>query len=394
MNDTNKERINILLNRYINDKLSKLEFDELMHLVDACDDEPFRDSVREIIDRNTSQLPREFVDNRISTVHANLRQLIAQDIQEQEVTRVRRIKPLWYWAAAASLVLAGLFTYQRFQQAPAPELVQRAPLDDIEPGSNKASIIIDGQEHILKDGEQGLIIGDNSISYEDGDVALAGIQTNKTIRIVTPYGGQYNLVLSDGSKVWLNAGSEISYQTDFARKNRTIDLKGEAYFEVQKNKNLPFIVRSREQEIRVLGTEFNINAYSDEKIIKTTLKGGSLRVTANKQQTVLKPNQQAQFNTGSNALATKSVDADAAIAWKEGIIDLHGMSLQECMRNISRWYDVEIVYQNDIPDIEMGGRMSRGLKLSTFQKFLENNFSIHTKLTSDRKLTVAYANNK
>ncbi|WP_149525398.1 FecR family protein [Sphingobacterium hotanense] len=394
MNDTNKERINILLNRYINDKLSKLEFDELMHLVDACDDEPFRESVREIIDRNTSQLPREFVDNRISTVHANLRLLIAQDIQEQEVARVRRIRPLWYWAAAASLVLAGLFTYQRFQQAPVPELVQTAPLDDIEPGSNKASIIIDGQEHILKDGEQGLIIGDNSISYEDGDVALAGIQTNKTIRIVTPYGGQYNLVLSDGSKVWLNAGSEISYQTDFARENRTIDLKGEAYFEVQKNKNLPFIVRSREQEIRVLGTEFNINAYSDEKIIKTTLKGGSLRVTANKQQTVLKPNQQAQFNTGSNALATKSVDADAAIAWKEGIIDLHGMSLQECMRNISRWYDVEIVYQNDIPAIELGGRMSRGLKLSTFQKFLENNFSIHTKLTSDRKLTVAYANNK
>lgn len=394
MNDTNKERINILLNRYINDKLSKLEFDELMHLVDACDDEPFRDSVREIIDRNTTELPREFVDNRISTVHANLRQLIAQDIQEQEEARVRRIKPLWYWAAAASLVLAGLFTYQRVQQTPVPELAQTAPLDDIEPGSNKASIIIDGQEHILKDGEQGLIIGDNSISYEDGDVALAGIQTNKTIRIVTPYGGQYNLVLSDGSKVWLNAGSEISYETDFARENRTIDLKGEAYFEVQKNKNLPFIVRSREQEIRVLGTEFNINAYSDEKIIKTTLKGGSLRVTANKQQTVLKPNQQAQFNTGSNALATKSVDADAAIAWKEGIIDLHGMSLQECMRNISRWYDVEIVYQNDIPAIEMGGRMSRGLKLSTFQKFLENNFSIHTKLTSDRKLTVAYANNK
>ncbi|MDM1046817.1 MULTISPECIES: FecR family protein [Sphingobacterium] len=394
MNDTNKERINILLNRYINDKLSKLEFDELMHLVDACDDEPFRDSVREIIDRNTAELPREFVDNRISTVHANLRKLIVQDIQEQEEARVRRIKPLWYWAAAASLVLVGLFTYQRFQQTPVPELAQTAPLDDIEPGSNKASIIIDGQEHILKDGEQGLIIGDTSISYKDGDVALAGIQTNKTIRIVTPYGGQYNLVLSDGSKVWLNAGSEISYQTDFARENRTIDLKGEAYFEVQKNKNLPFIVRSREQEIRVLGTEFNINAYSDEKIIKTTLKGGSLRVRANKQQTVLKPNQQAQFNTGSNALATKSVDADAAIAWKEGIIDLHGMSLQECMRNISRWYDVEIVYQNDIPSIEMGGRMSRGLKLSTFQKFLENNFSIHTKLTSDRKLTVAYANNK
>src|SRR5690606_10475250 len=197
MNDTNKERINILLNRYINDKLSKLEFDELMHLVDACDDEPFRESVREIIDRNISQLPREFVDNRISTVHANLRQLIAQDIQEQEVARVRRIKPLWYWAAAASLVLAGLFTYQRFQQAPVPELAQTARLDDIEPDSKIASLMIDGPEHILKGGEQGLISGDNSISYEDGDVALGGIQPNKAIRIVTPYGGLYNLLLSD-----------------------------------------------------------------------------------------------------------------------------------------------------------------------------------------------------
>ncbi|WP_312136792.1 FecR family protein [Sphingobacterium sp.] len=394
MNDTNKERITFLLNRYINDKVSKSEFEELLHLVDTCDDASFGASVREIIDQNTAKLPTEFVDNRISSVHANLRRRIALDIQEAEPIAQRRMKPLWYWAAAASLILAGFFTYQGLQQAEVPELAQLAPLDDIEPGSNKATIIIDGEEHLLKDGEHGLIIGDNSISYQDGDVALAGIQSSKTIRIVTPYGGQYNLELSDGSKVWLNAGSEISYQTDFAKQNRTIDLKGEAYFEVQKNKNLPFIVRTREQEIRVLGTEFNINAYSDEKIIRTTLKGGSLRVTANEQQTVLKPNQQALFNTSSNALATQSVDADAAIAWKEGIIDLHGMSLQECMRNISRWYDVEIVYQNDIPSIEMGGRMSRGLKLSTFQKFLENNFNIQTKLTADRKLTVAYANNK
>ncbi|MVZ64760.1 DUF4974 domain-containing protein [Sphingobacterium sp. DK4209] len=387
MKNANEERIQVLLNQYIEEKLSKEEFQEMSDLLNQCDDATFKIYVAKMLDQSKSTLPDEFVRNRISSVHAKLKSSLL--VEEKPV---RKIKPFWYWTAAASILLLGFFTFQNSEQINKTYVSKVAPLTDIDPGNNKASIIIDGEEYALKEGENGLVIKDNHINYDDGKIALSNIHPNKSIKIVTPYGGQYNLVLSDGTKVWLNAGSELSYRSDYGKTNREIQLTGEAYFEVHKNQNLPFIVHSRKQEIRVLGTEFNINAYSDEQLIKTTLKEGSLRVTANQKQTTLKPNQQAQFNGNSNTLLTKEVDAEAAIAWKNGIIDLHGMSLKECMRNISRWYDVEIVYQNEIPEIELGGRMSRGLKLSTFQKFLQNNFQITTQLTNDRRLLVNYTN--
>ncbi len=387
MKNANEERIKLLLNQYIEEKLSLEEFQEMSDLLNQCDDATFKIYVTKLLNQSKSTLPDEFVKNRISSVHAKLKSNLPREEQA-----VRRIKPFWYWAAAASILLIGFLTFQNYERINQTNVSKVAPLTDIDPGNNKATIIIDGEEYALKEGENGLIIKDDYINYDDGKIAFSNIHPNKSIKIVTPYGGQYNLVLSDGTKVWLNAGSELSYRSDFGKTNREIQLTGEAYFEVHKNQNLPFIVHSQKQEIRVLGTEFNINAYSDEQLIKTTLKEGSLRVTANQKQTTLKPNQQAQFNGSSNTLLTKVVDSEAAIAWKDGIIDLHGMSLQECMRNISRWYNVEIVYQNEIPEIELGGRMSRGLKLSTFQKFLQNNFQISTQLTNDRQLIVNYTN--
>ena len=202
-------------------------------------------------------------------------------------------------------------------------------LEDLDPGSNKASIILDGQEYDLDESKQGLILSQNSISYDDGALALDKALSGKSVKIVTPYGGQYHLSLSDGTKVWLNAGSELSYTGDYGKSNRTINLSGEAYFEVSKNKDLPFIVRNPKQEIQVLGTHFNVNAYPDEVINKTTLREGSLRVSTANGKKLLVPNQQAQFDVQGNSLKTVAVDAEAVIAWKNGIIDLHGLSLQE-----------------------------------------------------------------
>lgn len=389
MSNPHQERLNHLLDRFINAKLSRSEYEELVDLINLAEDADLKAHAQKLLDKGNNALSEDFVNTRINSLHSRLSKKIQVSSQEDpKATTIFRIRPWWYWAAAASILAVGIFGYLKIQQQPAVEQSTAVVLEDLDPGSNKASIILDGQEYDLDESKQGLILSQNSISYDDGALALDKALSGKSVKIVTPYGGQYHLSLSDGTKVWLNAGSELSYTGDYGKSNRTINLSGEAYFEVSKNKDLPFIVRNPKQEIQVLGTHFNVNAYPDEQINKTTLREGSLRVSTASGKKLLVPNQQAQFDVQGNSLKTEAVDADAVIAWKNGIIDLHGLSLQECMRQLSRWYDVEIVYLNHIPEIEMGGRMSRGLKLSTFLQFLKTNFNIATELTADRKLKV------
>lgn len=389
MSNPHQERLNHLLDRFINAKLSRSEYEELVDLINLAEDADIKAHAKKLLDKGNNALSEDFVNTRISSLHSRLSKKIHVNNQEElKKTAISRIRPWWYWAAAASILAVGIFGYLKIQQQPVIDQSTAHVLEDLDPGSNKASIILDGQEYDLDESKQGLILSQNSISYDDGALVIDNVLSGKSVKIVTPYGGQYHLSLSDGTKVWLNAGSELSYTGDYGKSNRTINLSGEAYFEVSKNKDLPFIVRNPKQEIQVLGTHFNVNAYPDEGINKTTLREGSLRVSTASGKKLLVPNQQAQFDVQGNSLKTVAVDAEAVIAWKNGIIDLHGLSLQECMRQLSRWYDVEIVYLNHIPEIEMGGRMSRGLKLSTFLQFLKTNFNIATELTADRKLKV------
>src|SRR5690606_2284349 len=158
---------------------------------------------------------------------------------------------------------------------------------------------------------------------------LAGGESNQIqadeIQLITPNGGQYQLVLSDGTKVWMNAASKLTISSNFNVANRTVSLSGEAFFEVKPNKNLPFIIHGKNQDIKVLGTVFNVNTYDDEKYAKTTLVSGSLAIN----DLVLQPNEQAILNQDNKQMLKQQVDASIASSWKEGVFDLNGLSFEE-----------------------------------------------------------------
>ncbi len=212
--------------------------------------------------------------------------------------------------------------------------------------------------------------------------------------MTTQRGRQFQLTLPDGSKVWLNAGSSITYPTDFTTTARKVTITGEAYFEINtiRNKagnNIPFFVdiqavagNGPRGQVEVLGTHFNINAYNDEGAIRTTLLEGKVKITPSidaqlvvRSSKMLAPGQQALLLLATNSnqppsISVRTIDADAAIAWKNGLFNFHKASLPSLMRQIARWYDVEVVYRGPLPNRLFGGEIERNLHLSQVIKIL------------------------
>ena len=208
------------------------------------------------------------------------------------------------------------------------------------------------------------------IKLDDGQLAYnnAGIGSEVVYNTVsTPRGGQYQLVLADGSKVWLNAASTLRFPTSFVGKERKVELEGEGYFEVAKNAAMPFKVDvDGKGEVEVLGTHFNINSYSNEPAINTTLIEGSVKVTGNlsgKTQN-LNPGEQARINAAGQVTLNRNINVDEIIAWKEGNFNFNSAGIEYIMRNVSRWYDLDVVYQG-VPSKEtFSGIVSRNSNLS------------------------------
>src|SRR5690606_24410283 len=202
-------------------------------------------------------------------------------------------------------------------------------------------------------------------------------------------GGQYKITLADGTQVWLNAASTLTYPIEFSGRKREVTLEGEAYFEVARDESKPFIVNTARQRTEVLGTSFNINAYDNETLTKTTLLHGSVRVQASNANAttgrVLVRNEQSVIADDEN-IRIYRVDPEKVVAWKEGIFNFHGLSIDESLKQIERWYDVDVIYQGARPQGYLGGKMSRGVKLSTFLEFLEKDFHIRSELKADRTL--------
>jgi ferric-dicitrate binding protein FerR (iron transport regulator) len=182
------------------------------------------------------------------------------------------------------------------------------------------------------------------------------------------------VVLADGSKVWLNAESSITFPTAFIGKERNVEIKGEAYFEVAHNAQMPFNVKVKNMTVQVLGTHFNVNAYDDENWIKTTLLEGSIKVSKGSDSKIIKPGEQAQTENGDNSLiAVQAVDPDEVVAWKNGLFHFNNAGLPEVMHQLSRWYDVDVVYNGPVPKRKFGGEMQSNLKLSQVLELLEKN---------------------
>lgn len=288
--------------------------------------------------------------------------------------RTKRIK-LSRWAIAASILFfmaAGGYFFSINNNSRRQIAAVKPQKQDVAPGGNKAILTLgDGSTIVLNSAKigklarQGNIIikkaADGQISYND--VSGSRTSKNEVYNIAaTPQGGQYQFILADGTKVWLNASSSIKYPVVFSEKERRIELTGEAYFEVAHNAQKPFKVISNGQTVEVLGTHFNINAYNDEQAVKTTLLEGSVKVSAGKVNHIIKPGQQARFDHG--LIDVMNVDPDEVVAWKNGFFFFEDNNIQEVMRQLSRWYSVEIKYEGQLPSRRFSGEISRNVNLS------------------------------
>lgn len=305
-------------------------------------------------------------------------------------------------AIAASILLVAGFGWL-FYDNYRPDIKQDATYsNNIKPGGNKAYLTLsDGKRIILTDAANGEIArqsGIKVIKTADGQVIYEITEAQKLVKgaaiyntIETPKGGQYQLKLPDGTKVWLNAASSLRFPTSFAAlKERKVQLNGEAYFEVAKDKNKAFLVSTVNQVIEVLGTHFNVNSYSDNAGTKTTLLEGAVKITSDKNITkVLKPGQQAEV---TDKIIVSDANTEEAVAWKNGYFMFMNEPIESIMKKISRWYDVEIIYQDKLQNKALWGTVSRYKDVSEVLKRLELtgvvHFKVDVKSNEERRIIV------
>lgn len=289
-------------------------------------------------------------------------------------------------AAASLLAILGLAIYQYQQPVRPTHISDIATAEVIVPGGNKATLTLaDGSTIALNSDQSGIILSENSINYNDGSVVpqistLPG-QPSQLLTLSTPRGGQYQLVLSDGTRVWLNAASSLRYPSQFAADHRTIELVGEAYFEVSPDKARPFMVKTDAGEIEVLGTHFNVSAYPNgESIFRTTLFEGAVTVSNTSQTKTLAPGQQLQIVEGGRMSLSSAVDLEEVIAWKNGYFKFND-NLESIMIKLSRWYDFEIVYETKPdPNLTYSGKISRDKNIDEIFGILESTGNVHLKI--------------
>ncbi|MEO6733937.1 MAG: FecR domain-containing protein [Ferruginibacter sp.] len=291
-------------------------------------------------------------------------------------------------AAAAILIILSIGGYFRFSPAPVKSaIVITKPVEkkintDIAPGGNKAVLTLaDGSAIVLDSAANGTISSQGKIKVQKLDNGLLaysidGRQVAENDEaffntIYTPRGGQYQVTLADGTRVWLNAASSIRFPVMFTGTERRVEITGEAYFEVAKNRSMPFIVNASSSEIEVLGTHFNVNAYDDESLTKTTLLEGSVKVKKDSYSKLLVPGQQVQMNKRGELKVLNGADLEEVVAWKDGLFIMKRADIGSVMRQIARWYDVEIVYQGAIPAGRISGDMPRNMNLSKMLKVME-----------------------
>lgn len=294
--------------------------------------------------------------------------------------RSKHFKWIPYAAAAVLLCISliAVYLYQPNHMDSGPEQLS---LEEFAPGGNRATIVFsDGDAVELREDQEEIRLGAQGILYGDGTVASP--KESRTLTVKTPKGGQYKLVLPDGSQVWLNADSELTYTEDFGRETRQLSLLGEAYFDVAKNESKPFIVRTSQMDVKVVGTQFNVNAYDDEPSVKTTLVGGSVQLDNRAGNFVLmQPGQQAYAIDGG--FRVLSADVQSAIAWKDGYFMFEHAPLHMIVRQLSRWYSISVDYQT-IPNLHFTGGISRDVPLSQVVEMLEKSGKIKLGLENNQ----------
>jgi hypothetical protein len=336
----------------------------------------------------------------LNTANKQKRSLIYARIRETLTYKrpTKNVRAMWGWAAAAAIALlfSTIFLLQKKQpeNTIATNPVKKSASKPIKPGRNTAILTLaNGSSITLDDAKNGVIakagkssvkkLANGLIAYSnDGSAQPAAGEAARNV-VTVPRGGKYTVQLPDGTMVWLNSSSSLSYPVAFTGADRSVTLTGEAYFEVTKNKHLPFIVHTNGVNVKVLGTHFNVSAYGDEKDIKTTLLEGSVSLSNNKSSALLVPGQQGITAT-DQGIVTKPVNVNQVIAWKTGYFIFRDDDIRGIMRKISRWYDVEVEYQGNVTNKTFGGIYSMNKDINELLKGLELTGLIHFKIEERR----------
>jgi ferric-dicitrate binding protein FerR (iron transport regulator) len=303
--------------------------------------------------------------------------------------RPARRRGMWWLAGAAAMAAACMvFIYLgkggSGKRGGAP--VVKTIIHDVAPGGNRAILTLgNGSTIVLDSAADGKLaqIGnvkvikmqDGKLDYEGAQEKASAVQYNT---VSTPYGGKYQVTLTDGTKVWLNAASTLIFPTSFRGATREISLKGEGYFEVAPNASQPFVVKVGDMKVEVLGTSFNIMAYEDEAAVRTTLLEGAVRVGAGRVSRSLEVGEQGIWDKKDKMAVVHDADVEGAIAWKNGLLQFHSTGMPVIMRQIARWYNVQIVYASeDIKEESFSGSIPSSENISQVLKMLELTGTVH-----------------
>jgi hypothetical protein len=318
-----------------------------------------------------------------------------------QTTTKKKVIRSWWWAAAAMLLLfAGISSLLIRKVSKRQPIVNRTVPQvretPIKPGTNTATLTLaNGDVITLDDAADGVVArtGHSAITKQNGQLSYAtngkmGSLREPSVNTVSvPRGGQYTITLSDGTRVWLNSESSLSYAEVFNGKERKVILSGEAYFEVSKNEQQPFIVQTERAMVHVLGTDFNINAYKDEQKVKATLLKGSIRFSNAAATTLLSPGEQGIIDGARQGIDKKHVNVNQEVAWKSGYFVFRNNTIHDIMRQIGRWYDVEVEYRGDPPQGTFGGTYSKNKDIQELLKGLELTGLVHFQIEG-RKIIV------
>lgn len=331
----------------------------------------------------------------VEEINQRIYNRLNERLQQEKQFKVRRLFTIRKVAAAASILMFLAIGSYFIVYKQAPQITQNQA-HDIAPGNNKAILTSNGKKYVLDSVKNGIVTRLANVTVNktaNGQIIYDAQGDNKATAMVydtltIPRGGQHQLVLADGSKVWLNAFTQIRYPEHFSGRDRTIELiSGEAYFEVIHNDAMPFKVMVKGQTIQDIGTHFNINAYDDEPAIKTTLLEGSISVTKGNQTATLKPGQQSIIQSINNSIIIRDADTEEAIAWKNGYFRFNDEKIGSVMRQLSRWYNIDVTYQGSISAEGFNGAVSRYKNISQVLKMLEKTKVVHFKIEG-RRVTV------
>nr|WP_315419102.1 FecR domain-containing protein [uncultured Pedobacter sp.] len=304
-----------------------------------------------------------------------------------------KITRMWTRIAVAASVLVCIYTgYYFFELKQQSLQTAQNSKHEILPGSTKAVLVLaNGTKLDLNDAKSGLLATQGSsevVKTGSGQVTYTATTVNNPGSLyntmITPVGGEYRLILSDGTQVWLNAASSIKYPTTFNKYERKVEITGEVYFEVAHDASKPFRVITAKQTVEVLGTHFNINAYPDELAVKTTLLTGSIRISSAKKSALLKPGEQSQFNYREGISIIDHANTEEAVAWKNGYFRFNNENIRSVMHKLSRWYDVDVVYDGAVSDEGYYGTISRYKTIDEVLKMLQQTKGVQFKIEGRR----------